>query len=150
MFPWSIQIGNRFLQLAIARLFRTTTLFLFSLPAFHWRQVTLDPGAHATRERTVVPLSLFVTITSDVTSANNVIPLRTPSHSAHPSLSPLSGEISRPFSSPSVPSARSRCTRIRTPTRHFLLDSCRSRYNTFCNFTQAARFLIFPSDLFPQ
>lgn len=64
-------------------------VFFFFYLLCHWRQVTLDPGAHTTRERTVVPLSLFVTITSDVTSANNVIPLRTPSHSAHPSLSSL-------------------------------------------------------------
>jgi len=111
----------------------TRAMMLFSdlksLSASHWRQVTLDSGAYAAHKRTVVPLSLFVTITSDVTGANNVIPLRTPSHSAHPSLSSPS-VISSSFSPPFLSSARSRCTRIRAPTRLFL-DSYHSRYRTF-------------------
>lgn len=121
--------------------------FFYLEKACHWRQVTLDPEAHTARKRTVVPLSLFVTITSDVTGANNVIPLRTPSHSAHPSLSSPSA-ISRSSSPPILSSARSRCTRIRAPTR-FFLDSCRSRYRTFAiyifffrNFTQCRAFLV--------
>lgn len=64
-------------------------------------------------------LSLFVTITSDVTGANNVIPLRTPSHSAYPSPSFLK-RMTLPLSSRPFCLRASRCTRIRAPTRFFL------------------------------
>lgn len=75
-----------------------------------------------TRTYTLASLSLFITITNDVTGANNVIPLRTPSHSAHSSLSFLSA-ISH-SSSPSSCRSRSRCMTICAPTYvHGSLDT---------------------------
>lgn len=82
-------------------------------------------------------LSLFVTITGDVTGANNVIPFRTPSHSAHPSLSSL-----RAISHLVVPlflSSACSHVNIRAPTRFFLhsvvpVGSFAALFTEYCKF----------------
>lgn len=96
-------------------------------------------------------LSLFVTITSDVTGANNVIPLRTPSHSAYPSPSFLK-RMTLPLSSRPFCLRASRCTRIRAPTR-FFLESRRAprrsshsvgRFHQYCTSSFSVYYIFYP------